>query len=201
MLVNIVEKAHIGSICSYCSDGPTTLQNIERFHPQFIVLDLFLPRMNGISILREMKRQQKSPLSLCFCRRLNKVLGVKAVKNGATGLIDYRSNPEEFRRSIEKTSRGIKTYPGEIQELLDDKDFEICPQKYTKITTRQSQILEHVSQGKSNKEISWILDIHLKTVEKHKNRLREKLGLNSMAELVHYAIRNGITEKDEGIDM
>ncbi|WP_371744293.1 response regulator transcription factor [Oceanispirochaeta sp. M1] len=95
----------------------------------------------------------------------------------------------------------MKTYPGEIQELLDDKDFEICPQKYTKITTRQSQILEHVSLGKSNKEISWILDIHLKTVEKHKNRLREKLGLNSMAELVHFAIRNGITEKDEGICM
>ncbi|MBF9015181.1 response regulator transcription factor [Oceanispirochaeta sp. M2] len=132
---------------------------------------------------------------------MNKVLGVKAVKNGATGLIDYRSNPEDFRRSIEKTSRCIKTYPGEIQELLDDKDFEICPQKYTKITTRQSQILEHVSLGKSNKEISWILDIHLKTVEKHKNRLREKLGLNSMAELVHFAIRNGITEKDEGICM
>ncbi|WP_370446652.1 response regulator transcription factor [Oceanispirochaeta sp. M1] len=62
-------------------------------------------------------------------------------------------------------------------------------------------MLEHVSLGKSNKEISWILDIHLKTVEKHKNRLREKLGLNSMAELVHFAIRNGITEKDEGICM
>jgi DNA-binding NarL/FixJ family response regulator len=201
MLVDLVEKEHIGTICSYCSDGLSALQNIERFCPQFILLDLFLPGLNGISILKEVKKRHKDTKILCFCRQLNKRLGVKAAKYGATSLIDYSSNTEEFRNRIEKTSRGVRTYPSEIQELLDENDYETCPQNYTEITTRQSQILEQVSLGKSNKEISGILDINLKTVEKHKRILKQKFGLYSMAEVVHFAIRNGIIEREEGICM
>lgn len=199
MLVDLVEKEHIGTICSYCSDGFSALQNIERYCPQFILLDLFLPGVNGISILKEISKQRKNTLTLCFCRNLNNRLGVKAVKHGATCLVDYSSSTEEFRSKIEMTSRGIKSYPFQIQELLDENDYETCPQNYTEITTRQSQILEQVSLGKSNKEIGGILNINLKTVEKHKRILKQKFGLYSMAEVVHFAIRNGIIEREEGV--
>ncbi|MBF9018626.1 MULTISPECIES: response regulator transcription factor [unclassified Oceanispirochaeta] len=201
LLVDIVEKEHIGKICSYCSDGPTTLQNIERFRPHFILLDLFLPGMNGISILKEIKELLTNPQILCYCRKMNKMLGVKAAKYGATALIDYTSNREEFRSRIERTSRGIKSYPCDIQELLDENDYEIYPQKYTEITTRQTQIIEQLSLGKSNMEIASTLGITVKTVEWHKNIVREKFGLASMAEIVHFAIRNGIIEREEGICM
>jgi len=199
VLIDMVEKEHLGTLCPYCSHGPETLQCIFQMHPQFIVLDLFLPGLNGLSLLGEIKKCNYNPQILAYCRRLNKMVGVKAVKAGATGLIDYSSTREEFRQCLERVARGIRSYPAEVKSLLEDNDYEKFPQKYTKVTTRQAQVLEMVARGMSNMEISYALGIHVKTVEKHKLVLKRKFGLFSMAEVIHFAIRNGIIEREEGL--
>ena len=89
VLVDMVEKEKIGTICSYCTDGPQTLKAIERFCPSVLILDLFLPNMNGLSILREIRKMPKKPFILAFSRDLNRMTGVKAVKLGCTGLFDF----------------------------------------------------------------------------------------------------------------
>ncbi|MDA3957459.1 response regulator transcription factor [Oceanispirochaeta sp.] len=201
VLVDIVEKEHIGSISSYCTDGIETLRSIERCCPQLLILDLYLPRMNGLSLLKEIAKHHSCLYTLAYCRNLNRMLAVKAVKQGVTGLADYSYSRDLFRLTLERVSRGVKSYPDEVNALLDERGYEIFPQKFTKITTRQSQILEHLALGKSNQEISYELNIHVKTVDKHKSAIKEKFGLVTSAELVHFALRHGIIEKEEGLCM
>ena len=83
---------------------------------------------------------------------------------------------EETRQAFCQVARGVKTYPAEVKELLDDNDYEKHPQKYTEVTTRQSQVVELVALGRSNQEIGYALDISVKTVEKHKRVIKEKYG-------------------------
>ena len=196
-LCDLVEQEHLGTICSLSSDGLTALSEIDRYNPQFVILDLYLPHLNGISILKEIHDRNKSPQTLCYCRCLNKMVGVKAVKQGATGLIDYQVDREEFRRVMTKVSRGERCYPEPVKELLEEHDYELHPQRYSEVTPRQARVLELVVQGLSNSEIAFELGVSLKMVEKHKHRLSRKFGLASMAELSHFAIRHGIVEKEE----
>lgn len=201
ILVNLVKKEHMGTVCSLFSDGYETLKAVDRLHPSVLILDMFLPHLNGLSFLRELQEHSDRPYILAYCHNLNSITGVKAVKLGCTGLADFSYTLPEAREALDLVSRGVTSYPRGVQQLIDNNDYEMNPQKYTPITTRQSQVVGMAAMAKSNLEISYELDISIKTVEKHKRVIKEKYGLFNAAELAHFAIRHGIIEKEEGICM
>ncbi|QEN06816.1 response regulator transcription factor [Oceanispirochaeta crateris] len=199
IITHTVEQSQLGTICAYCSRGPEALRCIEEMRPNLIILDLFLPGMNGLSILKSIQSRDYHPLILAYCRKLNKMIGVKCAKQGATGLIDYSATYEQAYDCLERVSWGQKIYPEEVWELLRDNDYEKYFQKYTDVTVRQAQILELSARSYTNIEISEMLHLNIKTVEKHKHTVRIKYGLSSVDQLIHFAIRNGIIEREESI--
>ena len=199
VITHAVEMRLTKSICKYCSRGPETLKCILEMHPDLIILDLFLPGLNGLSILKAIPTEDYCPLILAYCRHLNKMVGVKCAMAGVTGLIDYSFDSTQASACLDQVCWGKKSYPNEVWELLDEHDYEKHFQKYTDVTARQAQILELITLGFSNMEISRKLEISVKTVEKHKRVIKDKFGLTSMAEVVHFAIRNGIIEREEEI--
>ncbi len=197
VLCDLVEHEHIGKLCPLCHNGPSALSSYYRYSPHYIILDLQLPGINSLDILEEIHKGRSHPQILCHCQKLNTMLGVKAVHFGATGLIDKDSNLETYRKVISKVAYGMKSYPEEIQELVKKNDYEKHPQDYSKLTRMQKQILILITRGLNNSQMALNLKISVKTVEYHKNKLKTKFGLTSMAEIVSFAVRNGVCEKEE----
>ena len=82
---NILEQKICGKGILLCNDGMDALESIILHKPSFIILDLYLPRLNGLTILKEIKRNDIKASVLCYCRKLRTVLGVKAIAAGARG--------------------------------------------------------------------------------------------------------------------
>ena len=197
-IINILENGRNGNEILLLNDGMDALESILRNRPDFIILDLFLPRLNGLAILNEIKRKDIRTSVLCYCRKLKDHDGVKTVKAGARGVIDLTYSMSDFAKAIRDVRSGRRFIPENIERLIEDRDYEMYPEKYRDITTRQIEVMQMTAKGLSNKEVAFNLNISIKTVEKHKRNLRDKLGLFSSLEIGLFALREGFVEVKEG---
>lgn len=195
---NILEQKICGKNLLLCNDGMDALESILLYEPTFIILDLYLPSLNGLGIFREIKKHDIKASVLCYCRKMRPVLGVKAIIAGARGLTDYSAGMSDFTYAISNVNGGRRVIPENIKHLVDSNDFELNPEKYRDITTRQVEVMQMTAEGLSNMEIAFNLKISTKAVEKHKRNIRDKLGLLSSLEIGLFAIREGFVEVKEG---
>jgi DNA-binding NarL/FixJ family response regulator len=178
----------------YFDDGIDALDAIIKERPVFIIIDMFLPRLNCLAILKEIKRKNINASILCYCRKLKLCYGIKAIKEGARGVVDFNSSGDDFLKAIETVQCGKKFIPKDIKRLIDDRDYEMFPEKYRGMTVRQVEIMQMTASGLSNQELAYNLNISVKTVEKHKRNLRDKLGLFSSLEIGMFALREGYVD-------
>ncbi len=104
----------------------------------------------------------------------------------------------DFTFAITNVRGGRRVIPEKIKQLVDSNDFELFPDKYRDLTTRQIEVMQMTAEGLSNMEIAFNLKISVKAVEKHKRNLRDKLGLLSSLEIGLFALREGFVEIKEG---
>ncbi len=195
---NILEHKICGKGLLHFNDGMDALESIIIHKPSFIILDLFLPGLNGLTILKEIKKHDIKASVLCYCRKLRTILGVKAIAAGARGVIDFGVGISDFTLAITNVRGGRRVMPENVKRLVDSNDFFLNPEKYRDITTRQIEVMQMTAEGLSNKEIAFNLKISVKSVEKHKRNLRDKLGLSSSLEIGLFAIQEGFVEVKEG---
>lgn len=195
---NILEQKICGKGLLLCNDGMDALESILLNKPSFIILDLYLPRLNGLTILKEIKRNDIKASVLCYCRKLRTPLGVKAINAGARGVIDLSYGISDFTNVIRNVRGGRRFMPESVKRLINTKDLELFPEKYSDITTRQIEVMQMTAGGLSNMEVAFNMNISVKAVEKHKRKIRDKLGLLSSLEIGLFAIREGFVEVKEG---
>ncbi len=195
---NILEQKICGKGLHLCNDGLDALESIIIHKPSFIILDLFLPGLNGLTILKEIKKHDIKAFVLCYCRKLRTILGVKAIAAGARGVLDFSTGMSDFTVAITNVRGGRRVMPENVKRLVDSNDFELNPEKYRDITTRQVEVIQMTAGGLSNMEIAFNLNISVKAVEKHKKNIRDKLGLLSSLEIGLFAIQEGFVEVKEG---
>ena len=179
------------------NNGLDTMDLLKRSRPALVIIDLFLPYLNGLAIMKYFQKQNIKFPFLCCGRRINKRIGVRAVKAGAKGIVDASISHDELIHAIRSVMRGGNHIPQDVQILLDENDFEFHQPQYTPMTIRQIQVIQMVVKGYSNDEIGYILNISTKAVEKHKRLLRDKFGLNTAWELGFFAIREGFIQIHE----
>ncbi|MDA3937710.1 MAG: response regulator transcription factor [Spirochaetia bacterium] len=194
---NILEQKICGKGLYLWNDGMDALESILLNKPTFIILDLYLPRLCGLAILKEIKKNDIQTTVLCYCRNLRTLLGVKAIEAGARGVFDYGCGSLELTDIIRNVRAGRRFMPENIKHLIDNKDFDLFPEKYRDITTRQVEVMQMTAEGLSNMEIAFNLEISVKAVEKHKRKIRDKLGLLSSLEIGLFALREGFVEVKE----
>ena len=194
----ILEQKICGKGILLFNDGMDALESIIIHKPSFIILDLFLPRLSGLAILKEIKNNDIQTTVLCYCRKLRVLLGVKAIEAGARGVIDYSCGISELTDVIRNVRAGRRYMSANIKHLIDKKDYELFPEKYRDSTTRQIEVMQLTAGGLSNMEVAFNMNISVKAVEKHKRALRDKLGLLSSLEIGLFAIREGFVEVKEG---
>jgi DNA-binding NarL/FixJ family response regulator len=163
--------------------------------PDVIVVDVSMPLLNGIDAIRQMRANGNTSRIVCLSMHPEVEYASRALESGAGGYVLKHSASDELVAAIREVLRG-GTY---ISKALRTPGFEELLARGTArhkttlaLTPRQREIVQLLAEGKSAKEIGALLDISARTVESHKYKIMEDLGLKTSAQLVQYAIGHGL---------
>jgi DNA-binding NarL/FixJ family response regulator len=179
-------------------DGRALLDAVEKIRPDVLVVDISMPLLNGIEAVRQIRRTNKDVGIVFLTMHDDVAYAAGALEAGALGYVLKHSAPTELTAAIRSALRG-KTYvtPLLAGELMRNSQEAVLEQRdeLTKLTARQREVLQLLAEGHSAREIAKILTISARTVEFHKYRIMEDLGIKSTAELVRFAVKHGVADQ------
>ena len=185
----------VGEAC----DGIEATQIAAKHKPDLILMDLFMPRMNGIDAIREIRRISPDSKILVLTVHKAEAYVVASLEAGADGYLLKESTHAELLTAISHVLAGEHYLsPGVMDNVLEGYLHDHKQRKKTvhtvldTLTTREKEVLKLVAEGYKNREISDYLCISVRTVQKHRDNLMKKLDLHSAAELTIFAIDKGL---------
>jgi DNA-binding NarL/FixJ family response regulator len=176
-------------------DGRALLDAQKKLHPDVIVADISMPLLNGIEAVRQIKKADPHVKVVFLTMHPDVSYAAEAFEAGASGYVLKHSAPSELVTAINDALKG-RTYvtpmiAGELMESYKKGNHK-RNDALSKLTTRQREVLQLLAEGKAAKEVAGILNISTRTVEFHKYKMMEELGIKTSAELVQYAVKHGI---------
>lgn len=169
------------------SDGLEAVEAAEKLHPDVIVMDCALPQINGIEASRRVLAKRPETAILMLSMHSEDTLVRQALDAGAKGYILKNAMDLDLVSAIKKVAEGKTVLDPQISRTGNLKG-----ERDTGLTPRELEILQHIVAGKSNKEIASELNLSVNTVSVHRANIMDALGIHKTAELVVYAIRNGL---------
>jgi DNA-binding NarL/FixJ family response regulator len=177
-------------------DGREVLRLVPKINPDIIIMDVEMPNLNGSETTRQVVANYPNIDVIALSAHTDCRYIAEMLKAGAKGYLLKHSASDELLQAIHLVSRG-KTYlsPEIAGTVTADYRRQVVPSDspFSKLSSRESEVLQMLSEGKSRKEIASDLCLSIKTVATHVEHIREKLDLHSVAELTKYAIREGVT--------
>jgi DNA-binding NarL/FixJ family response regulator len=176
-------------------DGRALVENVKKLRPDVIVADISMPRLNGIEALIELKKVDPQVKVVFLTMHRQVAYARRALEAGAAGFVLKHSALKELVLAIRAALDG-KTFvtPTIDEELRQPWHADRSSKPAAALTRRQREVLQLLGEGKTAKEIAAVLDISTRTVEFHKYAMMQSLGIANSAELVHFAIKNGIVK-------
>jgi DNA-binding NarL/FixJ family response regulator len=169
------------------SNGAEAARLAEQLHPQVIVMDCQLPELNGVAATRIILRSRPETAILMLSMHSEDTLVRQALDAGARGYVLKNANDLDLASAIKNVAAGKSVIDPQLQRTETLKG-----ERDTALTARELEVLQHIVAGKSNKEIASELDLSVNTVSVHRANIMDRLGIHKTAELVVYAIRNGL---------
>ncbi len=186
------------TVVGEAGDGAEAITMARAELPDLAILDIAMPRLTGLQAARELSRLLPDMRILILTMYDNEQYFFEALKAGASGYVLKSVADRDLVEACRAAVRGEPfLYPGAVASLIRDyldraRDGESTPARA--ITDREEEILKLVAEGNSSKEIADLLFISVKTVERHRANMLQKLGLKDRLELTRYAIRAGLIE-------
>jgi DNA-binding NarL/FixJ family response regulator len=175
------------------SDGLQAVEIVEKQKPDVLLLDLRIPRLHGIEVLRQLRDQTRTRV-VVVSMHSDEPYVVEALKNGVSGYVLKDCNPVELVQAIRTAASGGQY----LCESLRQKAISATLKRLVpgvqgpQLTKRELLVLELAAEGKTSSEIAKTLFISRRTAEAHRANLMKKLGLKTQTDLVLYGVRNGI---------
>jgi DNA-binding NarL/FixJ family response regulator len=179
-------------------DGRAMLAAAKKLRPEVIVADVTMPGLNGIDALVRLRQDgDKVPVVFLTMHR-DVAFARRALEAGASGFVLKHSASEELTTAIRAALEG-RTYitpqiAGDVVSVMMKKDSERAVDPLGSLTPRQREVLQLLAEGRTVKTIASNLGISARTVEFHKYQMMEALGIHSNAELIHFALAQGLVE-------
>jgi DNA-binding NarL/FixJ family response regulator len=172
------------------TDGRALLAEFSRLNPDVVLIDISMPLLNGLDAGRQLKMQQRSVKLIYLTMNPDPDLAGEALRLGASGYVLKSSAASELTQAIREALRG-RSY---ITPLIarDVVGALIERRGGPELTVRQREVLQLLAEGRSMKEVGNILNVAPRTVAFHKYRMMEQLKLRTSAELVQFAVKQGV---------
>jgi DNA-binding NarL/FixJ family response regulator len=180
-------------------NGREALELARRLEPNVILMDISMPELSGIDATREVTSSMPQTRVLGLTMHEDDRYFFELLQAGASGYVVKGASPEELLSVIRAVARGqAYIHPSLAGRLLDDYLHRVTTgeerDSYGGLTEREREVLRHIGEGNTSREIAEILVLSINTIERHRANIMEKLNLHSKTELVKYAIRNGIAK-------
>lgn len=190
-LIACLSYYHDIKIIGSSQDGKSALEQAQRLKPDVILMDISMPDMNGIDATEIISEQLTDTKILIFSMHESLEFVNSAMQAGASGYILKDTGSAEVYLAIKAIAAGKKHFSPSIAEALVETPLK---DEKEKLTTREQIILSYIAQGLSNKAVGNKLDISFRTVEAHRRNIKAKLQMDSLAELVRYAVNHGLID-------
>jgi len=194
-LKKILEKEPDIKVSGEAGNSDEVLKFIKNKDCDIVILDINLPGRSGLDIVKDIKKFNKNIKILVLSIYPEYSFAFKAHKLGVSGYLTKDVTTDELLKAIRKIYNGRK-YVSEIlaERLASRIDQSEVKQVHEKLSSREFQILLLIGKGKSLTKISEELFLSYNTVYTYRNRILEKMGMNSNAELIHYLIKNNLLD-------
>jgi len=173
--------------------GMEALEKIRQHEVDLVVLDIAMPDMNGLDVLRTMKQEHPALFILMLSTYPEKQYAVRALKAGASGYLTKESATEELIIAIRRAAQGRKYLSLSLAEKIADNFDDSAKAPHELLSDREYDVLMMLGKGQTVSNIAEKMLLSVPTVNTYRSRILRKLGLNSNSEIIHYTIENSLT--------
>lgn len=193
----LLESRSAWEVCAEASDGREAVEKAIKLKPDVAVLDIGMPLLNGVEATHRIRASSPDTEVLILTMHESDDLVQQVVQAGARGYILKDDADRVLLAAVDSLSHHNPYFSTRVNALADSpptapRDDAKPPR--TRLTPREREILQLLAEGKSNKEVASLLCISVNTAEAHRANIMLKLNFHSLAELVHYAVRNKIVK-------
>jgi DNA-binding NarL/FixJ family response regulator len=190
-------EAHGGwQVCGEAREGHEAVRLALKLQPDIAVVDIAMPGLDGLEVTRQIKKELPRTEVLIFTMHETENMIRAVIAAGARGYVLKSDAGLKLTEAVESLSRHEPYFTPKASETLIEefiKSYGVSD-KESILTSREREIVQLLVAGKVNKEIAEVLNISVRTVETHRATIMRKLGINSIVELVLYAVRNNIVQ-------
>ena len=181
-------------------DGRQAVALVKKLRPAVVLMDIAMPRLNGLEATRQVLKAVPATKVVILSAHSDDAYVKDATAAGAVGFLRKQTSSHVVCEAIREVQKGNTFFSPTIARRLhqlDGKSLDRAgrPQpRSARLSSREAEVLQLIAEGQANKQVAAELDISVKTVEKHRQRLMEKLNIHDTAGLTRYAIAAGIIE-------
>lgn len=185
-LRQLAEKVKGFTVIGEAHDGEALLLVLEKQRPGLLIVDHDMPGISGLDVVGRLRREAHEIRIILVTGITSEELLADYVALGVEGIVLKSEEPEVMIRAMATVRDGGQFLSSAIEPLVERANVAKV------LTSRERQVLRHIAEGLSNKEISRAMGIAVKTVDNHRTNLMQKLDLHNVAELVNFAVRQGL---------
>jgi DNA-binding NarL/FixJ family response regulator len=198
---NLLDAEASFSVIGEAEDGLEAVQLAEQLKPDVVVVDMMMPRLNGLEAIRQIIARRPDTHCIVLSMQSADPYIVQALKAGASGYVLKDSGPNEVISAIHQVLDGKRYLSPQLSEKLIDlfvaKVEADVLDPYSSLTTREREVLQLAAEGFSNSNIAEQLSISQRTVEQHRQSMMTKMGFNNQTDLIRFALKEGILPLDD----
>jgi DNA-binding NarL/FixJ family response regulator len=191
----LLEERTEVDVIGQAEDGAEAIELAQELKPEIVVMDISMPNLNGLEATRRLMELGDPPQVIILSQHKRQEYVVQALQAGASGYLLKDSITDELIEAIQTVKEGL-TYLSEQlprEEILGlIRRGETLPNPVERLTPREREVIQLVAEGYTNRQIAVKLSISVKTVEKHRYNLMDKLNMSDVTALVRFAVANGI---------
>lgn len=183
-------------------NGRQAVTMARKCPPDVVLMDVAMPLLNGVEATRQIVRRMPAVKVLVLTSYGDDDCVDQLVQSGANGYLLKQTAANDLLRAIREVHRGNAFFSPPIAKRLSGQGREIVnhragPRRACELTSREAEVLQLVAEGFSNKQIAFELGISIKTVEKHRQQVMNKLNIHDVAGLTRYALAKGVVERNQ----
>ncbi len=185
------------TVVAEAGDGIEAVKLCEQHRPELLILDIGMPRLNGIEVAARAQKLDRPPGVIILSVHGDESYIMRALAAGARAYLLKSATDEDLIPAVRAVAAGKPYFSPAVAAVLVEDYVRRLQQRgltdsYHLLTDREKEVLQLLAEGRSNKEVASLLDLGLSTVETHRANLMQKLNLHNTAEIVLYAVRKGL---------